>query len=117
MVERGRRPILPFTRVAGARPTPGAPLCSSAWAAAKILANGLQQVVAGIVQDNAIGTNRTDLPGFLLRPNRAEHPGGAPGEGYGPGTMDDQVHLALRFVDGTSRVTTGPLVGFASGWV
>ena len=33
------------------------------------------------------------------------------------GTMDELAHMALPFVDGTSRFTTGQFVGFAGGWV
>ena len=33
------------------------------------------------------------------------------------GTMEELAHMALPFVDGTSRFTTGQFVGFAGGWV
>ena len=33
------------------------------------------------------------------------------------GTLDELAHLALPFVDGTSRFTTGQFVAFAGGWV
>ena len=76
MVERGGGQILVFTSAAGARPTPGAPLYSSARAAANMLVrNVAEEVVGRNVQVNAIGTNFMDFPGFL-RANRAEDPEG-----------------------------------------
>ena len=122
MVERGGGQILVFTSAAGARPTPGAPLYSSARAAANMLVrNVAEEVVGRNVQINAIGTNFMDFPGFL-RANRAEEPDGrARVEAMVPmgrlGTMDELAHMALPFVDGTSRFTTGQFVGFAGGWV
>ena len=122
MVERGGGQILVFTSAAGARPTPGAPLYSSARAAANMLVrNVAEEVVGRNVQVNAIGTNFMDFPGFL-RANRAEEPEGrARVEAMVPmgrlGTMDELAHMALPFVDGTSRFTTGQFVGFAGGWV
>ena len=122
MVERGGGQILVFTSAAGARPTPGAPLYSSARAAANMLVrNVAEEVVGRNVQINAIGTNFMDFPGFL-RANRAEEPEGrARVEAMVPmgrlGTMDELAHMALPFVDGTSRFTTGQFVGFAGGWV
>ena len=122
MVERGGGQILVFTSAAGARPTPGAPLYSSARAAANMLVrNVAEEVVGRNVQVNAIGTNFMDFPGFL-RANRAEEPEGrARVEALVPmgrlGTMDELAHMALPFIDGTSRFTTGQFVGFAGGWV
>jgi 3-oxoacyl-[acyl-carrier protein] reductase len=122
MIERGGGQVLLFTSAAGARPTPGAPLYSSARAAANMLVrNVADEVVAKNVQINAIGTNFMDFPGFL-RANRAEDPEGrARVEAMVPmgrlGTMDELAHLALPFVDGTSRFTTGQFVGFAGGWI
>ena len=122
MVERGGGQVLLFTSAAGARPTPGAPLYSSARAGANMLVrNVADEVVDKNVQINAIGTNFMDFPGFL-KANRAEDPEGrARVEARVPmkrlGTMDELAHLALPFVDGTSRFTTGQFVGFAGGWV
>ena len=122
MVERGGGQVLVFTRATGARPTPGAPLYSSARAAANMLVRNVAAEVAGQnVQVNAIGTNFMDFPGFL-RASRAEDPEGrARVEAQVPmgrlGTMDELAHLALPFVDGTSRFMTGQFVGFAGGWV
>ena len=122
MIEAGGGQILLFTSAAGARPTPGAPLYSSARAAANMLVrNVAEEVVGRNVQVNAIGTNFMDFPGFL-RANRAEEPEGrARVEAMVPmgrlGTMQELAHLAMPFVDGTSRFTTGQFVGFAGGWV
>jgi NAD(P)-dependent dehydrogenase (short-subunit alcohol dehydrogenase family) len=122
MVERGGGQVLLFTSAAGARPTPGAPLYSSARAAANMLVrNVAAEVAERNVQVNAIGTNFMDFPDFL-RANRAEDPEGrARVEAMVPmrrlGTMEELARLALPFVDGTSRFTTGQFVGFAGGWV
>jgi NAD(P)-dependent dehydrogenase (short-subunit alcohol dehydrogenase family) len=122
MIERGGGQVLLFTSAAGARPTPGAPLYSSARAAANMLVrNVADEVVGQNVQINAIGTNFMDFPAFL-RANRAEDPEGrARVEAMVPmgrlGTLDELAHLAMPFVDGTSRFTTGQFVGFAGGWV
>ncbi len=121
MVERGGGQVLIFTSAAGARPTPGAPLYSSARAAANMLVRNVASEVADRnVQVNAIGTNFMDFPGFL-RANRAEDPEGrARVEATVPmrrlGTMDELAHMALPFVDGTSRFTTGQFVAVAGGW-
>jgi NAD(P)-dependent dehydrogenase (short-subunit alcohol dehydrogenase family) len=122
MIEGGGGQVLLFTSAAGARPTPGAPLYSAARAAANMLVrNVADEVVGRNVQFNAIGTNFMDFPGFL-RANRAEDPEGrARVEANVPmgrlGTMEELAHMALPFVDGTSRFTTGQFLGFAGGWV
>lgn len=122
MIERGGGQVLLFTSAAGARPTPGAPLYSSARAAANMLVRNVADEVADRnVQINAIGTNFMDFPGFL-RANRAEDAEGrARVETRVPmgrlGTMDELAHMALPFVDGTSRFTTGQFLGFAGGWI
>ncbi|MFV0307849.1 MAG: SDR family NAD(P)-dependent oxidoreductase, partial [Desertimonas sp.] len=122
MVERGGGQVLLFTSAAGARPTPGAPLYSSARAAANMLVrNVAAEVVDRDVQVNAIGTNFMDFPAFL-EANRATEPEGrARVESMVPmgrlGGLDELAHLALPFIDGTSRFTTGQFIGFAGGWV
>ena len=122
MIERGGGQVLLFTSAAGARPTPGAPLYSAARAAANMLVrNVAEEVVARNVQINTIGTNFMDFPAFL-HANRAEDAEGRERvEATVPmgrlGTMDELAHMALPFVDGTSRFTTGQFVGFAGGWV
>ena len=122
MLEHGGGQVLVFTSAAGARPTPGAPLYSSARAAANMLVRNVALEVADRnVQVNAIGTNFMDFPGFL-RANRAEDPEGrARVEATVPmrrlGTMEELAHMALPFIDGTSRFTTGQFVAVAGGWV
>ncbi|MEA3077795.1 MAG: 2-keto-3-deoxy-L-fuconate dehydrogenase [Actinomycetota bacterium] len=121
MVEGGGGQVLLFTSAAGARPTPGAPLYSSARAGANMLVRNVADEVVGLgVQVNAIGTNFMDFPGFL-KANRAEDAEGrARVEAMVPmgrlGTMEELAHFALPFVDGTSRFTTGQFVAFAGGW-
>lgn len=122
MVEQGEGQVLVFTSAAGARPTPGAPLYSSARAGANMLVRNVAAEVAGKgVQVNAIGTNFMDFPGFL-KANRAEDPEGrARVEAMVPmgrlGQMDEAANLAAVFVDGSSRFTTGQFVAYAGGWV
>ena len=121
MVDQRDGQVLLFTSAAGARPTPGAPLYSSARAAANMLVrNVAAEVAAHNVQVNAIGTNFMDFPGFL-RANRAEEPEGrARVEAAVPmgrlGTLDELAHFAAPYVDGASRFTTGQFVAFAGGW-
>lgn len=121
MVEQGDGQVLVFTSAAGARPTPGAPLYSSARAAANMLVrNVAAEVAATGVQVNAIGTNFMDFPEFL-RANRAEDPEGrARVEAQVPmgrlGTLDELAAFSIVFVDGTSRFATGQFIPFAGGW-
>ncbi len=121
MVEQGDGQVLVFTSAAGARPTPGAPLYSSARAGANMLVrNVADEVARNGVQVNAIGTNYMDFPEFL-KANRAEDPEGrARVEAMVPmgrlGTLDELAHFAAAFVDGTSRFATGQFVAFAGGW-
>lgn len=121
MVEQQDGQVLVFTSAAGARPTPGAPLYSSARAAANMLVrNAAAEVVDKNVQVNAIGTNFMDFPDFL-RANRAEDPEGrARVEAMVPmgrlGTLEELANFSAVFVDGTSRFTTGQFVPFAGGW-
>ena len=121
MVEQGSGQALVFTSAAGARPTPGAPLYSSARAGANMLVrNVAAEVAAKGVQVNAIGTNFMDFPEFL-RANRAEDDEGrARVEAQVPmgrlGGLDELAHFSLPFVDGTSRFVTGQFVAFAGGW-
>jgi NAD(P)-dependent dehydrogenase (short-subunit alcohol dehydrogenase family) len=122
MVEQGDGQVLMFTSAAGARVTPGAPLYSSARAAANMLVrNVAAEVVGQGVQVNAIGTNFMDFPEFL-KANRAEDvEGRARVEGMVPmgrlGTLEELGNFAMPYVDGTSRFTTGQFVAFAGGWV
>ena len=121
MVEQGAGQVLVFTSAAGARPTPGAPLYSSARAGANMLVRNVALEIASTgVQVNAIGTNFMDFPEFL-RANRVETAEDrARVESQVPmgrlGTLDELAHFSLAFVDGTSRFTTGQFVAFAGGW-
>jgi 3-oxoacyl-[acyl-carrier protein] reductase len=122
MVEQGGGQVLVFTSAAGARPTPGAPLYSSARAGANMLVRNVAAEVASKgVQVNAVGTNFMDFPEFL-KANRAEDAEGrARVEAQVPmgrlGTLEELAHFSMAFVDGTSRFTTGQFVAFAGGWV
>jgi NAD(P)-dependent dehydrogenase (short-subunit alcohol dehydrogenase family) len=113
--------VLVFTSATGARPTPGAPLYSSARAGANMLVrNVADEVARHNVQVNAIGTNFMDFPAFL-RASRAEEPEGrAKVEAQVPmgrlGQLDELAHFAAGFVDGRSRFTTGQFVAYAGGW-
>ena len=121
MVEQGDGQVLVFTSAAGGRPTPGAPLYSSARAAANMLVRNVAEEVAGKgVQVNAIGTNFMDFPEFL-KANRAEDADGrARVEAQVPmgrlGQLDELAHFSAAFVDGTSRFQTGQFVSFSGGW-
>ncbi|HUC38199.1 MAG TPA: SDR family oxidoreductase [Acidimicrobiales bacterium] len=121
MVEQRDGQVLVFTSAAGARPTPGAPLYSSARAAANMLVRNVAAEVASTgVQVNAVGTNFMDFPEFL-KANRAEDPEGrARVEAVVPmgrlGTLDELAHFSAAFIDGTSRFATGQFVAFAGGW-
>ena len=121
MVDQGDGQILVFTSATGARPTPGAPLYSSARAGANMLVrNVAAEVASKNVQVNAVGTNFIDFPGFL-KASRAEDPEGrARVEAQVPmgrlGGLGELAHFAATFVDGTSRFATGQFVAFAGGW-
>ncbi|HEV3225426.1 MAG TPA: SDR family oxidoreductase [Acidimicrobiales bacterium] len=122
MVDQQEGQVLVLTSAAGARPTPGAPLYSSARAGANMLVRNVAAEVAALgVQVNAVGTNFMDFPEFL-KANRAEdEEGRARVEASVPmkrlGTLDELAHFCAAFVDGTSRFTTGQFVAYAGGWV
>lgn len=113
--------VLIFTSATGARPTPGAPLYSTARAGANMLVrNVAAEVASKNVQVNAVGTNFIDFPGFL-KASRAEDPEGrARVEAQVPmgrlGGLDELAAFAAPFVDGSSRFATGQFVAFAGGW-
>lgn len=121
MVEQGDGQVLVFTSAAGGRPTPGAPLYSSARAGANMLVrNVADEVAAKGVQVNAVGTNFMDFPEFL-RASGADNPEGrARVEAQVPmgrlGTLDELAHFSAPYIDGTSRFATGQFVAFAGGW-
>jgi NAD(P)-dependent dehydrogenase (short-subunit alcohol dehydrogenase family) len=121
LVDQGEGQVLVFTSAAGARPTPGAPLYSSARAGANMLVrNVADEVAAKGVQVNAIGTNFMDFPEFLKANRVTDEESRAKVEAMVPmgrlGTLDELAHFAMPFVDGTSRFTTGQFVAFAGGW-
>ena len=122
MVEAGDGQILVLTSAAGARPTPGAPLYSSARAAANMLVRNVAgEIARNGVQVNALGTNFMDFPEFR-RANGADDPEvRAKIESRVPmkrlGTVDECAAFCAAFLDGSSRFTTGQFVGYAGGWV
>ncbi|MGH9170679.1 MAG: SDR family NAD(P)-dependent oxidoreductase [Acidimicrobiales bacterium] len=121
MVQQAGGQVLIFTSAAAARPTPGAPLYSSARAGANMLVrNVADEVAAKGVQVNAIGTNFIDFPEFLRASGAQDAEGRARVVTQVPmgrlGTLDELAHFACAFVDGTSRFATGQFVAFAGGW-
>ena len=121
MVDQRDGQVLVFTSATGARPTPGAPLYSSARAAANMLVrNVAAEIAPHNVQVNAIGTNFIDFPAFLRASGADDPDGRARVEAHVPmgrlGQLDELAHFALAFLDGRSRFTTGQFVAFAGGW-
>ena len=122
MVQAGDGQILMLTSAAGARPTPGAPLYSSARAAANMLVRNVAgEIARSGVQVNAVGTNFMDFPEFR-RANGADDPEvRAKIESRVPmrrlGTVEECAAFCAAFLDGSSRFTTGQFVGYAGGWV
>lgn len=122
MVEAGSGQVLLLTSAAGARPTPGAPLYSSARAAANMLVRNVAGEIARTgVQVNALGTNFMDFPEFR-RANGADDPEvRAKVEARVPmrrlGTVEECAAMCAAFLDGTSGFTTGQFLGYAGGWV
>jgi NAD(P)-dependent dehydrogenase (short-subunit alcohol dehydrogenase family) len=121
MVERGEGQVLVITSAAGARPTPGAPLYSSARAAANMLVRNVAGEVARTgVQVNAVGTNFMDFPEFLRANRITDEESRAKVEAMVPmrrlGTMEEFAHFCAPFIDGTSGFTTGQFVAYAGGW-
>ena len=122
MVAAGSGQVLLLTSASGARSTPGAPLYSSARAAANMLVKNVAGEVARTgVQVNALGTNFMDFPEFR-RANGADDPEvRAKIEAKVPmrrlGTLEECASFCAAFLDGTSQFTTGQFVGYAGGWV
>ncbi len=122
MVAAGSGQVLLLTSASGARSTPGAPLYSSARAAANMLVKNVAGEVARTgVQVNALGTNFMDFPEFR-RANGADDPEvRAKIESKVPmrrlGTLEECASFCAAFLDGTSQFTTGQFVGYAGGWV
>lgn len=121
MVERGDGQILLLTSAAGLRPTSGAVLYSSVRAAANMLVRNVAAEVAPRgVQVNAVGTNFMDFPEFR-RASGADDPEVRRRiESRVPlrrlGTVEECAAFCAAFCDGTSRFTTGQVVGYAGGW-
>ena len=122
MVEAGEGQVLLITSAAGARPTPGAPLYSSARAGANMLAkNVAMEVARNGVQVNAVGTNFMDFPAFRAANRIDDDPEAlAKVTSMVPlgrlGTLDEFASFCMPFIDGTSRFTTGQFVAYAGGW-
>ncbi len=121
MVERGDGQVLIVTSASGARPTPGAPLYSSARAAANhLVRNVADEVARNNVQVNALGTNFMDFPEFLRATGGTDPEIRAKIEAAVPmhrlGTVEECAAMCAVFVDGTSRFTTGQFVAYAGGW-
>ena len=121
MVERSEGQALVITSASGARPTPGAPLYSSARAAANMLVRNVAGEVARTgVQVNAVGTNFMDFPEFLRANRITDDESRAKVEAMVPmrrlGTMDEFAAFCAPYVDGTSRFTTGQFTAYAGGW-
>ena len=121
MVERGDGQVLVITSASGVRPTPGAPLYSSARAGANMLVRNVAGEVARTgVQVNAVGTNFMDFPEFLRANRITDDESRARVEAMVPmrrlGTMDEFAAFCAPYVDGTSRFTTGQFTAYAGGW-
>jgi 3-oxoacyl-[acyl-carrier protein] reductase len=121
MVERGEGQVLVVTSASAVRVTPGAPLYSSARAAANHLVRNVADEVAHTgVQVNAVGTNFMDFPEFLRATGGTDPEVRAKLEANVPmhrlGTVEECAEFCGVFLDGTSRFTTGQFVAYAGGW-
>jgi len=121
MIEQGEGQILVITSASAARPTPGAPLYSSARAAATMLTkNVADEVARNGVQVNAVGTNFMDFPEFLRATGADDPEIRKLIEAQVPlgrlGTMEEFAVFCMPFIDGRSRFTTGQFVAYAGGW-
>lgn len=121
MAEAGGGQVLVQTSASGARPTPGAPLYSSARAGANhLVRNVAGEVATRGVQVNAVGTNFMDFPGFLKASNAETPEGRERVEALVPmrrlGSMEEFAAFCAVFLDGTSGFTTGQFVPYAGGW-
>ena len=121
MVERRRGQVLVITSASGARATPGAPLYSSARAAANhLVRNVAAEVARHDIQVNALGTNFMDFPEFLRASGATDPTVRARIEGQVPlrrlGTVDECAAACMPFIDGTSTFVTGQFLAFDGGW-
>jgi 3-oxoacyl-[acyl-carrier protein] reductase len=121
LVDQGGGQVLVITSASGARATPGAPLYSSARAAANhLVRNVADEVARNGVQVNAVGTNFMDFPEFLRASGATDPEVRATIERQVPlrrlGTVDECAAFCMPFLDGTSGFTTGQFVAYAGGW-
>ena len=121
MVERREGQVLVITSASAAKPTPGAPLYSSARAGATMLVRNVAGEVARTgVQVNAVGTNFMDFPEFLRANRITDDESRAKVEAMVPmrrlGTMEEFAAFCGPYIDGTSRFTTGQFTAYAGGW-
>lgn len=121
MVEQGDGQVLVITSASAAKPTPGAPLYSSARAGATMLVRNVAGEVARTgVQVNAVGTNFMDFPEFLRANRITDDESRAKVEAMVPmrrlGTMEEFAAFCGPYIDGTSRFTTGQFTAYAGGW-
>jgi 3-oxoacyl-[acyl-carrier protein] reductase len=121
MKDNGGGQILLITSASAVRPTPGAPLYSSARAAGTMLAKNVAGEMARFgLQVNAVGTNFMDFPEFLRASGGDDPEVRAKLEAQVPlgrlGTVDEFAHFCMPFVDGKSGFTTGQFVAYAGGW-
>ena len=121
MIVAGDGQILVITSASAARPTPGAPLYSSARAGATMLTrNVADEVARNGVQVNAVGTNFMDFPEFLRATGANDPEIRKKIEAQVPlgrlGTMEEFASFCMPFIDGSSRFTTGQFVAYAGGW-
>jgi 3-oxoacyl-[acyl-carrier protein] reductase len=117
----GSGQVLAITSAAGLRPTPNAPLYSSARAGANMLVrNVAAEVAPSGVQLNAVGTNYMDFDGFRAATGADDPDVRARIEAAVPlrrlGTMEEFAEFCGTFIDGTARFQTGQVVGFDGGW-
>jgi len=121
MIERGGGQVLLMTSAAGGRTTPGAPLYSSARAAANHLVRNVAGELARTgVQVNAVGTNFMDFPAFLAANRVTDDESRERVEAMVPmkrlGTVEECAAFCMGFLDGSSQFTTGQFVSYAGGW-
>ncbi len=121
MIDAGGGQVLILTSAAGGRPTPGAPLYSSARAAATMMVrNVAAEVARHQVQVNAIGTNFMDFPEFRRASGADDPVRRAKIEAQTPmgrlGTLDELAAFCVPYLDGTSRFATGQFTAFDGGW-
>ena len=121
MVERGAGQVLIQTSASGARVTPGAPLYSTARAAANHLVKNVAAEVAHTgVQVNAVGTNFMDFPGFLAANGVVDEESRKRVESQVPmkrlGNIEEFANFCANFIDGSFTFTTGQFVSYSGGW-